>query len=250
MPGFALLVGWWVARTIRAHDAWDIRAVRVTAALVLLAALGFGVALVVLGIDVSGAASAAALAGFGVTGALGVIAAAVLALAADAGARRGQIQRGPYSLALAYCLLLALPASAVYRVVDGWQELPAIGRAIGTDSAGDPLILAAPDETTRAFIDMYARTDVQLIGSPMDERAIARLKQLTGAELHAFVVAQWPGRETTPTVQRLADALGIKLDSAPAERAAPAWVAAAGLKVVHLYALPNGRRYALLQRAE
>lgn len=250
MPGFALLVGWWVAGTLRAHDAWDVRAMRVTAALVLLAALGFGVALVVLGVDVWGVASAAALAGFGVTGAVGVIAAAALALAAEAGARRGQMQRGPYSLALAYCLLLALPASAVYRVVDGWQDLPAIGRAIGTDSAGDSLILAAPDETTRAFIDMYARTDVELIESPMDERAIARLKELIAGRPHAFVVAQWPGRETTPTVQRLAHALGIKLDSAPLERTEPAWAAAAGLAVVHLYALPNGRRYALLQRAE
>jgi 4-amino-4-deoxy-L-arabinose transferase-like glycosyltransferase len=250
MPGFALLVGWWVARTIREHDAWDVRAVRVTAVLVLLAALAFGIALVVLGADLSGAASRAALAGFGVAGALGVIAAVALALAAEAQARRGQMRRGPYSLALAYCLLLALPAAAVYRVVDGWQDLPAIGRAIGTDSAGEPLILAAPDETTRAFIDMYARTDVELIGSPMDERAIVRLKELTAARPHAFVVAQWPGRETTPAMQRLAHALGIKIDSFPRDRAEPAWAAAAGLAPVHLYALPNGRRYALLQRAE
>ena len=41
MPGFALLIGWWVAETVRKHDAWDLRAVRVTAALVLAAALGF-----------------------------------------------------------------------------------------------------------------------------------------------------------------------------------------------------------------
>ena len=177
-------------------------------------------------------------------------AAVALALAAEAQARRGQMRRSPYSLALAYCVLLALPASAVYRAVDRWQDLPAIGRAIGTDSAGQPLILAAPDETTRAFIDMYARTDVELIGPPMDERAIVPLRELTAARPHAFVVAQWPGRETTPAVQRLAHALGIKIDPAPADRAEPAWAAAAGLAPVHFYALPNGRRYALLQRAE
>jgi hypothetical protein len=179
-----------------------------------------------------------------------VIAAAVLALLAQGEARRGRMRRAPYSLVLAYCVLLALPAAAVYRVVDGWQDLPAIGRAIGADSAGRALILAAPDETTRAFVDMYARTDAQLIGSPLDERAIAALHESIAGQPLAFVVAQWPGRETTPVVQRLADALHIKLDSATRDPALPPWAAALGLKVVHLYALPNGRRYALLQRAE
>ncbi len=228
----------------------NVRAVRVTAVFMLLAALAFGVALVVLGVDVSGSTSTVALAGFGVTGAIGVIAAAAFALAAQAAARRGQMQRGSFALALAYCLLLALPASAIYRVVDGWQDLPAIGRAVGSDSAGYALILAAPDETTRAFVDMFARTDVELIRPPMDEQAIARLRELTAGRPHAFVLAQWPGRQTTPALQRLAHALGVRLDSGPAERADPAWAAAAGLAVVHLYALPNGRRYALLQRAE
>jgi hypothetical protein len=48
----------------------------------------------------------------------------------------------------------------------------------------------------------------------------------------------------------VAHALGLKVDAAPLEPAAPPWAAAADLKIVHLYALPNGRRYALLQRAE
>jgi 4-amino-4-deoxy-L-arabinose transferase-like glycosyltransferase len=250
MPGFALLVAWWVAKSVHVHDAWDLRAVRVTAALVLLAALGFGVALVILGLDVASGSSFAVLAGFGVMGVLGVIATAALALVAEAGARRGQMQRGPYSLALAYCVLLALPALAVYHVVDGWQDLPAIGRAIAQDSAGGSLILWAPDETTRAFVDMYARTDVEQISAPEDDRAIGRLRELTAARPHAFVVAQWPGRDTTPTVRRTAHALGLKLDSAALEPAEPAWATAADLAVVHFYALPNGRRYAMLQRAE
>jgi hypothetical protein len=29
----------------------------------------------------------------------------------------------------------------------------------------------------------------------------------------------------------------------------PAWIAASGLKIAHRYALPNGRRYALLEAA-
>jgi 4-amino-4-deoxy-L-arabinose transferase-like glycosyltransferase len=253
MPGFALLVGWWMAESVREHDVWDLRAVRVTAALVLLAALAFAAALAIVGLDSARASSTAALAGFCVAGALGVVAAAALALMADSASRRGRMQRGPYLLALAYCLLLALPAAAIYRGVDAWQNLPEIGRELGADSAGGALILMAPDETTRAFVDMYARTEVNLIKGPIDDDAIIRLRELSRP--HAFVFVQWPGRDTTPTVRRIAHALGIAhtlgiaLDPVPLEREEPAWAAAADLKVVHLYALPNGRRYALLQRA-
>jgi 4-amino-4-deoxy-L-arabinose transferase-like glycosyltransferase len=239
MPGFALLVGWWVAETVRKHDAWDLRAVRVTAALVLVAALGFAAVLAIAGLDSSR----------GLTGALGVIAAAALAVRAEAAARRGQMLRGPYLLVLAYCLLLSVPAAEIYRAVDGWQNLPAIGRAVGADTAAGPLILMAPDETTRAFIDMYARTDADLIEGPIDERAIVRLREMIAAHPRAFVIAQWPGRDATPAVRRIAHAFGITLDWSSLERPEPAWAAAAALKVVHLYALPNGRRYALLQRA-
>jgi 4-amino-4-deoxy-L-arabinose transferase-like glycosyltransferase len=250
MPGFALLLGWWMAETAREHDAWDRRAVRVTAALMLIAALGFAAALAILGLDAWPTASAAALAGYAVIGALGVIGAAALAFMAEAAARRGFMQRGPYLLALAYCVLLGFPAAAIYRVVDGWQDLPAIGRAIGTDSAGGTLILMAPDETTRAFVDMYARTDADPVKAPLDDRAIGRLKELIAAHPGGFVAAQWPGRETTPTLRRVAHALGIRLEPVQSGAAKPAWAAASGLTVTHLYALPNGRRYALLRRED
>jgi hypothetical protein len=239
MPGFALLIGWWVAETARKHDAWDLRAVRVTAALVLIATLVLIAALAIVGVDFPR----------GLMGALGVIAAGALALRAEAAARRGRMLSGPYLLVLAYCLLLSLPAAAIYRAVDGWQNLPAIGRAVGADSAAGPLILMAPDETTRAFIDMYARTDADLIDGPIDDRAIARLRELIAARPDAFVIAQWPGRDTTPAVQRIAHTFGITLDSSSLGRPEPDWPAAAALEVVRLYALPNGRRYALLQRA-
>jgi 4-amino-4-deoxy-L-arabinose transferase-like glycosyltransferase len=267
MPGFALLVGWWVSESVREHEAWDVRAVRLTSVLVLLAALAFTIALAIAGLDSPGAAPSADRGGFwaacalGVgalgVGALGVVGAAALALMAESASRRGRLLRGLYCLMLAYCLLLTLPAAAVYRTVDTWQNLPAIGRAVNADSAGAALILMAPDETTRAFIDMYTRTQVDLIKGPVDDAAIARLRELTGARPDAFVIAQWPGRDTTPAVRRIAQVLGLTraLGIAPAPapalpgREQPAWVAAADLKVVHLYALPNGRRYALLQRA-
>ena len=80
------------------------------------------------------------------------------ALRAEAAARRGQMLRGPYLLLLAYCAAAVVARRRRSTVpVDGWQNLPAIGRAVGADTAAGPLILMAPDETTRAFIDMYAR---------------------------------------------------------------------------------------------
>ncbi|HEY3850524.1 MAG TPA: hypothetical protein VGL87_06125, partial [Steroidobacteraceae bacterium] len=218
---------------------------RVTAALVLVAALVFAAALAIAGLDFSRGLTGM----LSVIAVLGVIAAAALALGAEAAARRGRMLRGPYLLMLAYCLLLSLPAAAIYRAVDDWQNLPAIGRTVGADSAGSALILMAPDETTRAFIDMYARTDADLIEGPLDDRAIVRLRELIAARPRAFVVAQWPGRDATPAVLRIAHAFGIALDSTSLEQPEPAWATAAALRVVHLYALPNGRRYALLQRA-
>ncbi len=47
-------------------------------------------------------------------------------------------------------------ASQIYRRVDGWQDLAAIGAALRRDADRRPLILFGPDETTRAFVDMYA----------------------------------------------------------------------------------------------
>jgi 4-amino-4-deoxy-L-arabinose transferase-like glycosyltransferase len=246
MPGFALLVGWWLAQSVRNHDAWDLRAVRITAVLLLLAALLLAAVLAIVSADSSmGPVGSAVLA---VVGALGVIAAAVLALLAEAAARRGKMLPGPYLLLLAYCSLLALPAAAIYRAVDGWQDLPSIGRALGSDSAGAPLLLMAPDETTRAFVDMFARTDAYPVEGPLDDRTTGRLKAALAARPAALVFAQWPGRNMTPTIRRVAQVLGIAIDPALPQSSEPAWASAAGLAVMRVYALPNGRRYALLQR--
>ncbi len=80
----------------------------------------------------------------------------------------GDALRAQFALLVAYCVLLSGPASQLYRQVDGWQNLASIGRAIAADAAGRPLILLAPDETTRALIDMYARTSVGLVAGPLD----------------------------------------------------------------------------------
>lgn len=248
MPGFALLVGWWIERTRAGHDAWDLRAVRATALLLILASAVFAAALALVGLDdaLRAGVSAGFLAGFAAPGALGVLGCAALAAAAERAARRGGLLRGAIFSVLAYGMLLSVAAWPLYHEVDAWQDLPSIGRGLRADAAGRPLILMAPDETTRAFIDMFTRAQVATIEGPIDAGAIDRLRRLMAREPRAWVVAQWPGRQATPTFLRVARALGINPDGAAA---APEWMVRAGLSVVRMYALPNGRRYAVLGRA-
>jgi hypothetical protein len=224
LPGFALLLGWWYREIQKERDAWDRRAISATAALLLLAAAAFAAALV---ITDTGSGRAAAVLAF-----LGLIVSGGLALRA-----------GLAALLLSYCTLLAVPAAVLYGRVDAWQDLASIGRAIGDDSAGRPLVLMTPDETTRAMIDMYARREVELVRAPMDTTSVTQLKQKLAGEPRALVVVQLSGREMTDTYRRIAASFGITTASL---EQAPQWAPEVGLGVAHRYSLPNGRRYALL----
>ena len=245
LPGFALLIAWWTREVRGGADRWDVRAVRGTVVLLLLAVLAFGAALSAVGLDAWDRMSSRA--GFILISGLGLLAAAALAVKAGNEARAGRMQRGLGALLFAYCVLLAAPASQLYRQVDVWQNLASIGRAIETDSAGRPLILFAPDETTRALIDLYARTSVGIVQGPIDAVSVERLQQQLAREPRAFAVVQLPGRSLSPALQRIADEFGLAIDAARDSAGAPAWILASQLRIAHLYALPNGRRYALLE---
>ena len=95
-----------------------------------------------------------------------------------------------WALFLAYCALLIGPASQAYRQVDRWQDLAKIGRAVQLKTAGGPLILLAPDETTRAVIDMYARPSVGRIAGPLDAAGIERLRAAAAAAPQSFFLVQ------------------------------------------------------------
>jgi 4-amino-4-deoxy-L-arabinose transferase-like glycosyltransferase len=250
LPGFALLLGWWARETRRAHDRWDVRAVRATVVLLSIAVAAFAAALAIVGIDSWQRMRAPV--DYMVISAMGLIGAAILAVHANTAAGRGEWQRCQWALLLAYCVLLTLPASQLYREIDAWQNLPAVGRAIGTDAGGRPLILMAPDETTRALIDMYARNDVQLVAGPIDTDSIARLQEMVSSEPRALVAAQLPGREDGGIFRRVSLQLGLNSartrDEGPATRdELPGWISASRLRLAHRYSLPNGRRYVLLE---
>jgi hypothetical protein len=196
------------------------------------------------------AARAAARAAFGAVSGLGLLAAAACALAAWRAAGRGRTARGLVALLFAYAALLVGPASQLYRQVDAWQDLASLGRAIQRDAAGRPLILFAPDETTRAFIDMYARPTVDLIPGPLAPQSVDRLRITLASEPRSVVVTQLPGRSASPTLRELEDVLGMARHAGrrfPGDDSTPGWVADVRLRIAHSYALPNGRRYALLE---
>ncbi len=253
LPGFALLLGWWGREAARSADRWDVCAVRGTAVLMLLAALatGFGVAIV--GLDAWDSMSNHA--SFMSISALGLMATTFLAVRAAGAVRHGRMLQAQLALLLAYCALLTGPASQIYRQVDQWQDLARIGRAIAADAAGRTLILFAPDETTRALIDMYTRPSAAQIVGPIDPQSIARLKEAVAGAPHSLVVVQLRGRILTPTLRSIATRLGLERRAPESDAAQLASLSephpgAAYLRVAYLYALPNGRRYALLEPAD
>ncbi len=247
LPGLALLLGWWGREAARGADRWDVYAVRGTALLMLLAAVatGFGVAIV--GLDAWNGMSNHA--GFISVSALGLLATMFLAVRAAGAVRHGRMLQSQLALLLAYCALLTGPASQIYRQVDQWQDLARIGRAIAADAAGRPLILFAPDETTRAVIDMYADPSAARIVGTIDPQSIVRLKEAVAGAPQSLVVVQLPGRILTPTLRSVATRLGLERRAPESDAAQLAWPSEPHLRVAHLYALPNGRRYALLELA-
>jgi hypothetical protein len=157
--------------------------------------------------------------------------------------------RALYALLLAYCALLAGPASQIYRSVDTWQDLASIGRAVRHDAGGRPMILFAPDETTRAFVDLYTATAVDLIPGPITPMSAGLLRLHLAGDPRSVVLTQLPGRSESRTVREIKDWLGLKPRTTPRPDPDPApdWASDVRLRIAHLYALPNGRRYALLE---
>lgn len=235
LPGIALLLAWWAREIGSQPDPCEVRALRATSVLLLLGVIAFAAALGLIGAGAWNTLSARAE--FIVISSAGLMAAAWLALRAWPAAQ-GRAEHAQWSLLLAYGALLVGPASQVYRQVDAWQNLASIARAIARDAAGKPLILLAPDETTRAVIDMYARTTVGLIRGPIDAAAIDLLRDDVRAAPQSLVVVQLPSHPR-------AMAFGQKGSAVPPDEPQIAWAAAAHLELARTYSLPNGRRYAL-----
>ena len=234
LPGIALLIAWWAREILPGPDPWDVRALRATAVLLLLGAAVFAAALALIGADSWSSIPEHAI--YVVISCIGLLAAAYLSIRAWAAAPT-QAVYSQWALLLAYCALLVGPASQVYRQVDRWQDLAKISRAVEHNTAGKPLILLAPDETTRAIIDMYARTSVGRIAGPLDAAGLERVRVAAAAAVPgSFFLLQLP-RQSPP---------GLPGRARPPPLEPPAWLEAANLRVIETYSVPYGRRYALL----
>ena len=99
--------------------------------------------------------------------------------------------------------------------------------------------MLAPDETTRAMIDMYARPAVERIDGPIDVETLRIAYQFMARSPRSLVLVQVPGRpHNAGNLLHPESALSVE-DSLP-------WLRDAHLKVTGEYSLPHGRRYALL----
>jgi 4-amino-4-deoxy-L-arabinose transferase-like glycosyltransferase len=235
LPGLALLVAWWAREILPGPDVWDVRAMRATAALLLLGVLVFIAALS--GLALASWSSILNPVAYIAVSLAGLSAAAVLTIRAWTAAP-GQPVAAQWALFLAYCAVLIGPAPQLYRQVDTWQDLAQISRAVQRDTAQKPLVLLAPDETTRAIIDMYARTSVQIIAGPLDSAGISRIQAAAHAAPASLFLLHLPTHS----------ALRLPWRAKPAELdLPPPWIPAANLRIRETYSLPNGRRYALLE---
>ncbi len=246
LPGAALLLGWWSIEILRSHDCWDVRALRATTLLLLLAAVVMAVVVTLIG--VAAGPSLEAPASYALIAALGIGVAVYLMLYAWLALGRRRFLAAQLALLVGYCSLLVGPASQAYHEADRWQNLAALGAALRADLGNDFLVLVAPDETTRAWVDMYTRTVVTRIPGPNDAAAIEQLKAAMAATPHALALVQLDGRHLTPGMLALAKRFALP-DRLTREEQDPEWLSTAGLAVAKRYALPNGRRYALLEPA-
>jgi 4-amino-4-deoxy-L-arabinose transferase-like glycosyltransferase len=261
LPGAALLLGWWVEGLVARQTPVDAAALRATTVLIAAAIVAFATAVVLLA---SLNPSAQGLSPrFALTSAFGLVLAVLCAGFSWRALGRSRPLAALFTLLLGYCALLVFPASQIYARVDAWQNLGALGRALRADVGTRPLILFAPDETTRAWVDMFTRSDAIRVAGPGDAAGLDALRSAAALRPGAWVLVQLPGREIAPDVERLArrwnlehrlehrldDRLDDRADGPGGTAAAPGWAADLGMRLVKRYSLPNGRRYAVLESA-
>lgn len=244
LPGFAVLLGWWVQESATARDRWEVRALRGTAVLIVVAAVLAAGVLTILAFDSQAFAQMQPLRM--TLAAAGIAIALYLAVDSWRSANRADGLSAIGSLFFAFCALLIAPAWLAYSQIDRWQDLAQLGAQIQQDTAGHPLLLFGPDETTRAFVDLYVTTRTVVIPETDAAHGYRNLKYLNSLDRSNRVLVQIEGRQYSPGIARINTWLKRRAQP-PADELV--WAPAARLQLRQIYALPNGRRYAVLEPA-
>jgi len=233
--GFALLVALWLGSLPLDPDAFDRACLTGTRWLIGFVALALGAGLLVF----ARAGECSWPAALTAVVLLVLAAAALLSLA-----RRAQ-QRAdaPTALTLAYAAYvtpLCLAACVAFPVIDRWQDLGALARAVRSDTRGEPFALLAPDETTLAIID-HGDTQGYAVLDHNDAATASAWFTRHGPRARLLVLL--PGHGTGDLTRYLGRWVPV---AAPGDGVAAALVDAGAARIVRLYELPQGRRYALL----
>lgn len=240
LPGAALLIGLW-AREVAAGSVgtFDRRMMRGTRGLVvLLTVLLFGAATVLASTDAEDARAWALVPG---------IAATVLALGVGSRAlAQARWSQAMIAVFTAYCAGVTAVALAIFPVLDRWQDLGALMRAIGHDAGDRSIALYAPDETLTAIADRAFSAPGRPVAH-VDSVAEGR-RLLTGPNPPVLIVSL-PGHGDGAMTRRLRS-WGIHVRPPPLTTHAEQLAQELGLTLEHVYELPQGRRYALLTQPE
>jgi 4-amino-4-deoxy-L-arabinose transferase-like glycosyltransferase len=232
LPGAALLLAWWAREIVRQAEVWDLRAIKLTAGMLLIGVIVFIGALGLVAVNGWDPVGHGAYSGIS---AISLLLATWMAARAWMGAR--DVMQALSALFLAYCALLAGPTSQLYRQVNHWQDLSQISRDIQRDAADGPLILLSPDETTLAAIDLYSPSAAAPGATPLIAADAQGARELAG--VNGTVLVQLP--KLPPAVLQPISKTSIPND------APPPWMAQNGFRIWKEYVVPNGRRYALLK---
>lgn len=146
--------------------------------------------------------------------------------------------------ALAWCLLLALGLLCAGSAVNRAQDLDALAHRIAFSAGADPLLLWNPDETTRAWAQLYLPADRW---RSLESAGAAAGADISAAPANALIVSLAPGRWSRE--QWLAYLRGERAAAADAAIVAnEPGLSAAGFAAIGRVERPGGRGYFLWRR--
>jgi 4-amino-4-deoxy-L-arabinose transferase-like glycosyltransferase len=150
-----------------------------------------------------------------------------------------------------FAAILTFWGLAFFPRIDAWQDLPRVAAQISRDVGPRPLGLLAPDETTIAMMDHRLGRDVVVTpaGPDLSSLATAAGGWFVTHGPQSRLLVKLPGSAPGDVTRWIAAHTGRRLWSDDDGTAALLERARVG-RIVKRYALPQGRRFALLAPAD